>query len=225
MGGRNLRITILVPALAPILVAGCGPSEDEIANRVAAEVSRRLNAQQADEKAKAEASEKSAAERAREQRALREDIADARTIVLERMDEIRDLAIEGSGGRSMRFQLAVTNLDNVSWEWSERLLVVNEDAEGNGSGFADDIKYTIDPRDIGRVRKATFHGYPAVRFDCASGECITARGEKREGTDDGFTEREVNERRAYNVWPVASESDAERVVRALDTIVTASKAL
>jgi len=111
----------------------------------------------------------------------------------------------------------VIKLDSTNWQWNEVEYAGVADYGGAREGVTR-LTYLVDPRQLSsKVRVPTYLNYPAIRVDCRSTRCIRVTGVSI-STNGGANN--VDEQRDYNLFPMASSDEAQRVATAMNALLT-----
>ena len=148
---------------------------------------------------------------------------DARDNIMTGLDNVSTQGSDGALTAGFAFRVQIESLTAEEWAWVETEEAAVADGY-NDAGVSDRISYEVDPRQLSnRVQLVTYNGMPAVQIDCASGNCIRARG-RRVGFYNGQQAFEdIDERRDHNVWALENSNRAQVVRDALATLIGGAK--
>jgi hypothetical protein len=207
--------------LTLLVLAGCGRSQQDLDNAVAAEraaAEQRLQEQRNEQNA-AMAAQDCANREARMLAEHRDAIARDRQVIMTTLEGVSNAAGNAEAAAALEFAINIETLDPAGWRWVE----VENSAAVSGyeqGSLRDRINYSVNPAQLsGRVQLVNYAGMPAVRFDCVSGNCIRAIGRRLAHYNGRDALQDIDEGRAYNVWALGTANRAQVVRDALADLI------
>ncbi|HYJ30498.1 MAG TPA: hypothetical protein VEW25_09180 [Allosphingosinicella sp.] len=149
----------------------------------------------------------------------RDAIARDKQIIMTTLEAVSSAASNDEAAAEIEFAITIEALTPAEWRWVE---VENSAAVSNyGEGsLRDRINYSVNPALLSsQVQLVEYAGMPAVRFDCASGDCIRAIGRRLAHYNGSEALQDIDERRASNVWALGTANRAQVVRDALTDLI------